>query len=204
MRSTRNTQTTVTSWLRIVTDTDSAILMNLLWKRWKCSLRQKVAVLLFTPKKRPYCSQSTSQKLANMDLVVLLLDLKTGFLSKMSPLLSVEAPRTSLYIITSHGGGCMFVYHWTDSEYSIEKYRRKFAMRKLRKNLIGEWISPLSKNFSQTRSVWSWSEIDRPSSMSICCGRTVFYSSADQVVCNHNSDSQCIAKFSRVKTNVIC
>lgn len=95
------------------------------------------------------------------------------------------------------------IYLWADSGHRIVKYRRRLAMKKLKKRFLGEWVDLKSNASERTTSRWSWSEIDRPASMSTCCGQNVLIHILIRL-CNQNGSGQCLTKFARVRYSVTC
>lgn len=95
------------------------------------------------------------------------------------------------------------VYLWADAGHRIVQYRRRPAMKKIRKKALGQWVKLGSDSSEETSSLWSWSEIDRPSSMATCCGQIVFIH-VQLRLCNNNGKGQCLTSFKVAKHRVQC
>lgn len=88
-------------------------------------------------------------------------------------------------------------------ENHISKYKRMLAMKKLSKRNVGAWVSFGFDSSPRARTVWSWSEIDRPSFMKTCCWKKLFVHLLIRL-CRKNATDECTTNFNVLEVPVKC
>lgn len=97
----------------------------------------------------------------------------------------------------------LYVILLAEDGYRIMQYKRRPATKRLPWSAIGEWVDFGVNSSPAARTVWSWSEIDRPPAIRTCCGRKIFIHLVVKL-CNDRSIAQCVNKFLVFQVLVRC
>lgn len=95
------------------------------------------------------------------------------------------------------------IFLLAESGYSIVRYRRRPAMKKVKKNALGVWVDLKSNPSKRVWSQWLWTEVERPSSMKTCCGEDL-YIHLEIELRSQSESGQSLTKFVRITNPVFC
>lgn len=98
----------------------------------------------------------------------------------------------------------IYVFLVAKNGYHILQYKRMPAMKKLKSNRIGDWVSFGINSSPRARTIWSWSEIGRSSSMETCCWNRLFIHLLIKLCNNNAAQTQCTTSFKVFEVFILC